>query len=232
MKRYLTPERMDALDLDSQEHRRALNGLARINRLCDSSRHIVTAIRNEIPSREPLRVLDIGCGSGDVTAKVAQRLTKLGFLGEVIGLDRSPNAVATARERLAGVPQGGMTLAFECGDVFQLQDEKSPREFDVVFCSLFLHHFKLDEAIELLRTARRLAGRLVVVDDLIRCWRGYFLAQVGCRLLSRSPIVHFDGPQSVRAAYTTDEIIQICREERFDIKFLRTHWPARYLLAF
>jgi ubiquinone/menaquinone biosynthesis C-methylase UbiE len=43
-----------------------------------------------------MRVLDVGCGAGDVSLLAA---TLVGSTGEVLGIDRSPDAVATARRR-------------------------------------------------------------------------------------------------------------------------------------
>ncbi|WP_309570182.1 methyltransferase domain-containing protein [Deinococcus sp.] len=46
--------------------------------------------------REGIRVLDIGCGAGDVSF-LARSL--VGDCGSVTGVDRSPDAVAAARNR-------------------------------------------------------------------------------------------------------------------------------------
>ncbi len=43
------------------------------------------------------------------------------------------------------------------------------------------------------------------MTDLVRGALGYATAYVGTRVLSRSPVVHVDGPRSVRAAFTIEE---------------------------
>lgn len=48
------------------------------------------------PLRPGMRVLDLGCGTGDLTFEA---LKKVGTPGEVVGLDFSPNMLAFARER-------------------------------------------------------------------------------------------------------------------------------------
>lgn len=231
MQRRLVPERMDAPDLDSREHRQALAGLTRINRFSDASRSIAAAIRDNSSPTEDCRILDLGCGSGDVTVGVARHLRQSGYGVKAVGIDRSPTAIAAAQERIHKIARPDLSIAFHCGDVFRLEAEWPPGEFDVVFCSLFLHHFSQREAVDLVRTARHLSRSLVVIDDLIRCRRGYWLAQLGCRLLSRSPIVHFDGPQSVRAAFTISEAQQICDEAGLKLASSQRHWPLRFLLV-
>jgi SAM-dependent methyltransferase len=53
-----------------------------------------------------MRVLDLGCGTGDVTRLVARLV---GPTGAVVGVDRDENAVATAREQQAEAGSGGVT---------------------------------------------------------------------------------------------------------------------------
>ena len=104
------------------------------------------------------------------------------------------------------------------------------RQFDVVMCTLFLHHLSREEAAECLKKMFRAASEMVLVDDLRRTWLGYGLAQLGCQLLSRSPIVHVDGPLSVRAAFTESEIQVLSREAGLPAPKIVRHWPQRFLL--
>jgi hypothetical protein len=73
-------------------------------------------------------------------------------------------------------------------------------------CSLFVHHLDPEEAVLLFSKMRQAARRLVVVNDLVRSQWAYAIVWLGTRLLSRSPVVQFDGPVSVQAAYTTQEM--------------------------
>src|SRR5689334_19737027 len=45
---------------------------------------------------EGMRVLDVGCGAGDVSFLIA---SIVGPVGSVVGIDRSATAIATARKR-------------------------------------------------------------------------------------------------------------------------------------
>ena len=57
--------------------------------------------------RPGMRVLDVGCGFGDVTFLVA---ALVGEVGSVVGVDQDAGAVARARDR--GVPRGSATPTF------------------------------------------------------------------------------------------------------------------------
>ena len=75
------------------------------------------------------------------------------------------------------------------------------------------------------------ARHLVLIDDLRRSWIGYGLAVLGCQLLSRSPIVHVDGPLSVRAAFTETEIHCLADACGLPSPKINRHWPHRFLLS-
>jgi ubiquinone/menaquinone biosynthesis C-methylase UbiE len=65
-----------------------------------------------------MRVLDVGCGSGDVAILVARLV---GAEGEVVGIDREPRMLATARERARSSDLA--KLSFIEGDFRELGSE-------------------------------------------------------------------------------------------------------------
>ncbi|MCB9948591.1 MAG: class I SAM-dependent methyltransferase [Rhodospirillaceae bacterium] len=75
--------------------------------------------------RDGMRVLDIGCGHGDVTLLAAQLV---GAGGHVLGIDRDEGAVVAARARAAGL--GLANVGFAPGDLGALSIDQAP--FDAV----------------------------------------------------------------------------------------------------
>src|SRR5262249_45464305 len=142
---------------------------------------------------EPIRVLDLACGGGDVPVALARRGAGAGLELSIEGCDISPVAVRFA-SRIAA--DAGVPVRFFCLNAL---DHPIPEGFDVVMCSLFLHHLDDEQAVRLLKKMAGAARRLVLVNDLVRSRLGYLLAWAGCRVLSRSPIVHHDGPVSAAA---------------------------------
>lgn len=233
--RHLVPELMDDPELDIAEHQLALAGLRRINRWSGTAKRIAAEINALIKMRKlkHCRILDLGCGSGDIACDVASHIANHHPIS-VTGWDFSETAVAQAtanRDRRLVPTKHACEVRFECRNALDtcLAEEK-PRPFDVVYCSLFLHHFTDGQTLELLARMASLAEHALVVDDLLRSRRGWLLAQAGCRLLSRSPIVHFDGPQSVRAAFSISEIRSIAADAGLHPISVRRCWPLRFLL--
>jgi hypothetical protein len=78
---------------------------------------------------------------------------------------------------------------------------------------------------------RSIARRLVVISDLRRCRTGVAAAWIGGRVLSRSPIVHFDAPASVRAAWTAVELADFSARAGMKRANIQRCWPWRLLLT-
>jgi 2-polyprenyl-3-methyl-5-hydroxy-6-metoxy-1,4-benzoquinol methylase len=224
--RQLTPEIMDQPGLALEEHVGALKGLARINAISRSGSVLYNAVA-DLAAQDPqrtLRILDVACGGGENTIALASRASQNGLPIHIEGCDISPQAVAFAQS---------MADSKNLGINFHVRDalgENLPTGYDVILCSLFLHHLDEYKAKYLLRSMRESAQKMVLVDDLIRSRRGYLMAWVGCRLLSRSQVVHYDGPVSVKAAFRIDEVKSLASEAGLDNITVKRHWPERYLL--
>lgn len=226
--RVRTGELMDDPGLDREAHEHALRSLGRAAAVSGTAASMWPAIRRAAarqPNR-PLRVLDIACGGGDVAVAVARRLASAGLAGEVVGCDVSPVALEYATARAARVNVG--RVRFTRLDVLR---DPWPAGFDVVMCSLFLHHLSDDDAVTLLRRMGEAAGQVVVVSDLQRTTLGAVFAWAGCRLLSRSRVFHVDGLRSVRAAFTADEARALAQSAGLQTATTTLCWPQRFVLT-
>jgi SAM-dependent methyltransferase len=218
---------MDQPGLDAGDHARALRGLGRINRISRSDAILWPAILGLAAGRgdQPIRILDLACGGGDVPIALARRAARWGRDVRIDGCDVSPVAIGIAR---AAAAARGVPVRFFVQDVL---GEPIPEDYDLVTCSLFLHHLGDDEAVRLLSRMAGAARRLILVNDLLRSRPGYLLAWAGCRLLSRSPIVHHDGPVSVASAFTLAEVRALAQQAGLEGVRLTQHWPRRFLLS-
>jgi 2-polyprenyl-3-methyl-5-hydroxy-6-metoxy-1,4-benzoquinol methylase len=225
MRRKRQPEVMDQPDLDPSLHAAALRGLRRINWISRSSAILWPAIRELAQSRssEQLRLLDLATGGGDIPIDLWRRARRAGLKLQVHACDRSDFALDQAR-RLA--KQRGADVCFFAHDAL---GEEIPEDYDIVVCSLFLHHFEPSDAVTILRHMA-LARRLVLVNDLRRGVDGWLLAWAGARILTRCPVVHTDGPLSVAGAYTCAEALGLARDAGLTGATVRRRWPCRWLL--
>jgi 2-polyprenyl-3-methyl-5-hydroxy-6-metoxy-1,4-benzoquinol methylase len=226
-RRQRRPELMDGPGLDALEHVRALRGLARINWLSRSDAILWPAISRLARHRggSTLRILDLATGGGDVPMALAKRAARAGIRLEIEGCDSSAEAVRFA-SRQAGT--AGLPLRFFTLDVLH---DAIPRGYDVVSCSLFLHHLDEASACSLLRRGAAATSGLLLVNDLVRGPLAYSLAWTACRILSRSAVVHHDGPVSVAGAFTLAEARQLAENAGLAGASVARHWPCRFLLS-
>jgi len=220
--RFRIPERMDDPALDPGEHRRALAALARINRVSNSAGALWPALATLARElQRPVRVLDVATGSGDVPRALQARAKRAGIVLELSACDVSPIAIeAAAREPGA--------VRFFVHDALR---DRLPTGFDVVTCSLFLHHLGEDEAIGLLANMENAAGHLILVNDLLRSRFSYGAVWLACHALTRSRVVHFDGPASVRSAFTPKEALALAERAGLHGSTVRSRFPCRFLLS-
>jgi 2-polyprenyl-3-methyl-5-hydroxy-6-metoxy-1,4-benzoquinol methylase len=227
-RRTVVEEMMDRPDVDQAAHRQALRGLRRINRVSSAGERLLRPIL-ELTRRAGLKrisLLDVACGGGDVPIALALAAAKAGVSIDLTLLDRSGTAITHAAEAAA---RAGLTCRTVQGDVLSLA---SLPKVHVVTNSLFCHHLRgRDEVVGLLRAMREAADRMVVISDLRRCRLGLLAAWIGCRALSRSGIVHHDGPASVRAAWTTQEMAAFAAAAGMDDARIAPTPPWRIMLV-
>lgn len=222
------PEVMDQPGLDPKEHAKALMGLRRINAISRCSAGLfrpIEALAITQPAK-PLRVLELACGGGDTAIDLALMAKRKGLALDIHACDLNPEAVAIAQTN--AVRRQAALNVFTADALAKPTDHNS---FDVVYCTLFAHHLDELDVVRLLEVMALRSRKLVLVDDLIRSRLGFALAWIGTRLLSRSWVVHTDGPLSVRAALQPDEMKSIAMQAGLNNAQIKRSWPERYLLS-
>lgn len=237
-RRDLSPEILDLPGTPAESHRQALVGLARVNAVSRTSGHAWRVIKRIALERglKSMSVLDIGCGGGDVPLDLRRRALHAGLRLSIAGYDASPTVVEYARRQaaLADNEHRRIVESRRCRAEFEVRDifaDPPEHRFDVVMCSLFLHHLDDAHAVRLLETMAASARRLVLVNDLVRSRLGYVAAKVVLRLLSRNDIVHQDGPHSVARAFRIDELRRLVDQIGLTGAQVRNIWPFRFLLT-
>ena len=224
--RHLESELMDASDLPTEELQAALKGLDRLNRLSFASTSISKAIKNYLklnPSIKTLSILDVACGDGQLLRSVIKNLRETGVECNGKGIDINPTSISEAQKRC-----NDDSIRFEVRDALQ---EPQSESFDIVISSLFLHHLSENNVVQVLRTMRGTAKRLVIVNDLRRSTLNLVFVWIGAKLVTRSYVVHKDAVGSVYAAFTKEELLALVNEARYDRFKIKNSFPCRMLLV-
>lgn len=219
MKRVVTPELLDSDAATPAEVQQTLADLRRINRWfggISTTRRMLEKVLAGCPTlvgpggaspggsrRGPtgwrfsrghteLTLLDVGAGSGDVSLTAARQIRPPAQI-RVTLMDRMP----------AHLPRNGTgTVA---GDALALPFLDS--SFDLVTCSLLIHHLEREQIVHFVNQALRVARVAVLLNDLRREPLHLALMYAGYPIFSRLTL--HDGIASVRRAYTPQELKSI-----------------------
>jgi SAM-dependent methyltransferase len=191
---------------------RSLGDLRFVNLWLGNRRAVLRAVGPHLPPGG--RLLDVGCGSGDVPAFLHERLPGR---PSAVGLD-------VKRLHLTAVPPSVRPVV---GDVRRLPFADG--SFDVVTASLFLHHFDAPELPGLLAGLHRLARRALVVNDLHRALVPWLFGRAAFPLLFRSRVSVEDGLLSIRRGFRPDELRAAFAAAGLSPVSIRRSWPYRLL---
>lgn len=225
-KRAAGAEMMDEPDQDPEELAVSLRDLRGVNRWLGGTRLIRRLLAPMIRRvAGPVRVLDVGSGSGDVPLALASWGRGRGTRLEVLATDFHPRTVELAGLHTASDPD----VRVEAADARSLPYPDG--SFSFALCATALHHFEADEAVRALAELGRVASAGVVVTDLRRSLPGLLGAELLARTVWRgNPVTRHDGPLSVRRAFTGRELAALAERAGLRDARVRTH-PLRVSLV-
>ena len=222
---------MDDPDLPTDQHDHALRGLTTIHRFSGLANRFWKALlpilkQPHLDQSKRLTVADMGCGDGYLLRQLFKKATAAGLDIDWIGYDFSATACKLAAEKAEAA---GANIRFDQVDILAAE---IPEKVDVVLNSLFLHHFEVSEVETILKNFRDASTQAFIVEDLRRTVLGYCLAWSCGRLLTRSPIVHYDGVVSVEGAFSIPEIEEILASAGIENTDIKRRWPERFVLTY
>jgi ubiquinone/menaquinone biosynthesis C-methylase UbiE len=217
----LQPELMDALDLPLEETGRALADLDRVNRWLFGHSASCRALRSRISnSPESQRLIDLGTGSGTVTAYLQQTAAKRGIRLQVIGVDRKLGHLLFGRQL------GNRHLrVVAAAEALPFRDEAS----DWSFSNLFFHHFSPGQNRRILTEMQRVSRRGSLIIDLRRALCARALVRLLLPLLRVGPVASYDGRVSTDQAWCMKDLAKLT--SGLPVLELRRRFPFRFSLV-
>jgi 2-polyprenyl-3-methyl-5-hydroxy-6-metoxy-1,4-benzoquinol methylase len=202
MKRSFDPtvlEMMDRPQPVSAELERDLERIRQLNRWLGSYRLVLGFMRRWIKPGARARIVDLATGSGDIPRLIADCTREIDAQVEIDALDRQPATLEIAANLSTGYPK----IFYREANILEWD---SVGAYDIVLCTLALHHFSDEDAVTVLRRCRELSQKFVLVSDL----RRGFLLQVGVYLLTalifREPMTRHDARLSAVRAFSFAEM--------------------------
>lgn len=192
-------ELMDDPDCDPHALARTFRRFALVNALVSGWRaawrtHVVPAL----PANGRGRVLDLGCGGGDLARAIVRWAAADGFDVEVVGVDPDERAIAAATR---STPRGVTFRQQSSGDLV-----RTGERFDVVVSNHVLHHLGDEERSGFLADSERLAAGRSLHSDIRRSAEAYRSYALASPFVAAGTFVRVDGLRSIRRAFTLPEL--------------------------
>ena len=194
-----TPEWMDRPQPVNTAFEAELRNLVSLNRHFGSHRLVRKFLPQWLTPPRSYRVLDFCTGAGDIPRVMVDWARAARITLKIDAVDANESTLEIARRASQAYPE----IQFLRGNALTFETRET---YDLVTCSLALHHFSDDDAVMLLRRCRNLSHRYVLVADLERGWPTLVGVQLLTALFYREPMTRADALTSVRRAFSFGEL--------------------------
>jgi SAM-dependent methyltransferase len=199
------PELMDGL-CSYEDFRACLVDLEQVNRWSMGYRPTLAWLDTLVDcarTSETLRIVDVGCGGGDLLRQVDAWARRRGVKVKLSGVDLNPYAARAA----TALTCPKMGIEWVTGDAFSYAPEDG---VDVVLSSLFTHHLTEPDVVRFLAWMEATARRGWFVNDLCREAVPYYSFGVLAKVMRWHRFVQHDGPVSFRRAFRENDWLRMC----------------------
>ncbi len=219
------PEIMDDFSLTGNTLRDALDKIASINQLLGGNKLTVSGVMElirELPKQEPIHIIDIGCGNGDMLRTLAKEAAKKGLHFQLTGIDANAYTVSHAES----LSKEFTNIDYLTEDIFTAGF--AARKYDIALCTLTLHHFTDEEITSLLSLLYQNSRLGIVINDLERSGLAYRLFQALCFVFRLNDMSREDGLVSILRGFKKKELRLFSQKLNFKKYSIRWKWAFRY----
>jgi SAM-dependent methyltransferase len=201
MKRVFDPDEPELMDRPqpvSAELEADLLNLVSLNRYFGSHRLVRQFLRLWLSPGRCYRVLDLATGAGDLPRVMVDWARRRDITLRIDALDANPSTLEIARR----LSDGYSEIDFIAGDALTFTNSQP---YDLVCCSLALHHFSEADAVRILRRCSDFSNRFVLVTDLERCAMTSIGVYAVTELFYPEPMTKSDARVSAQRAFSFEE---------------------------
>jgi SAM-dependent methyltransferase len=200
LSRVIKPELLDELPASDPRAIASRRDLRLVNALMAQSFILALALRMRWQGNPPLTVLDLGCGDGTLTLRLAQRLSPRWRDVTVTLLDQQDVVSDETRQAFASIGWHAVSVVADARAYLHRPEAAA----DLIVTNLFLHHFQADVLSRMLSDVTRRTGFFIACEPR-RARRG-LLACKSLWLFGCNSVTLHDADASVRAGFAGKEI--------------------------
>ena len=173
--------------------------------------------------KKQIHICEIGCGGGDNLLALQRFCRQKNIHATFTGIDIKPACIefASTRQTLQ------QHTTWVVSDYAKVVFDSKP---DVIFSSLFCHHFTHEELISQVQWMKENSIAGFFINDLQRHWLAYYSIKILTGLFSKSYLVKNDAPLSVARGFTRKDWRQIFASAGIKNYSIQWKWAFRYLI--
>ncbi len=217
------PELMDRPQPVTPALERDLANLRSLNRWFGAWRILKRRIGPVLVRGASLHIADLCTGSADLPRYLVHMARAAGCSLKIDAVDAHPSTLQIARQLSDGYPE----IALHEADAREWQPAE---QVDIVLCSLALHHFTSGDAVCVLDSMRRMAGKGLIAD-LERSWWGA-AGIYAASAFYREPMTVEDMRRSALAAFSKEELCRMTAEARWQQAHHERFFYSRQAISF
>jgi 2-polyprenyl-3-methyl-5-hydroxy-6-metoxy-1,4-benzoquinol methylase len=221
-KRSYNLELLDNPSIPFADIKQNMKELNFINTWLGGHKITIDGFRQLVGNKKQISVCEIGCGGGDNLVAINGWCKKKGIQLIVTGIDIKEECIEYAKSRKHVFAIARWVI----NDYRKVVFKKKP---DVIFSSLFCHHFTENQLVDQLRWMRENSIIGFFINDLQRNSTAYYSIALLTKLFSKSYLVKNDAPLSVARGFTKKELFEICKQATMENVKISWKWAFRYL---
>ncbi|MFZ0598585.1 MAG: methyltransferase domain-containing protein [Flavobacterium sp.] len=225
--KYRTQETeiMDDFSLEGKELQDALDKIASINQLLGGNKltlHGIKTLLKKTDTQKTIVIADIGCGNGDMLRMLANYGQKNDLNFKLTGVDANEFTINYAKK----LSTEYANIEYVCVDIFS--KDFTLVKYDIVLCTLTLHHFTNDEILNIITIFNNNAAIGIVINDLHRSKLAYRLFKMIGIIFNLNRMSREDGLVSILRGFKKNELESFSKKLNFKKYTINWKWAFRY----
>lgn len=229
-KRSYKKELLDENNIPFTEIKRNMQELEIINKYLGGHNITIKGVKillelheKKLPFTGILEICEIGCGGGDNLKAIESWCSSKSFPVKFTGIDINADCIAYAKENCKTINVEWITSDYRFVNLTQKPD--------IIFSSLFCHHFTEKELAEQFVWMKNNARLGFFINDLHRHPLAYYSIRILTKIFSKSRLVKNDAPLSVLRGFKKKELGDINMQNSLTHSRLYWHWAFRWLMV-
>lgn len=220
-KRSYKKEILDLHTTSFEDIKKTMQELDFINTYLGGHAITLEGFKKLLKDKKEITVCELGCGGGDNLNAIKKWYSKKKLTINFIGIDINSNCIAFARQQ-------NPSMEFIASDYKEVYFNNNKP--DIIFSSLFCHHFIDEELVEMMQWMKANATIGFFINDLHRHIIAYNFIKITTKLFSKSYLVKNDGPLSVLRSFKKKEWKNLLEKASIKNYTIQWKWAYRFLI--